>query len=164
MGLLDRETGKLRYFAEGREDSLAMSVVAPDGSLYVAHSPLRRAAGKAMYPDLTPEITGGIARFKPIRLDLLVRDAICAAEARGANASTLDETAELAAINTDIRQIKVLIKQAVGAITKAVSDGDMTPEDAGTLGDLLEQSMDGLTPEDLTSSVTFLAIACAMFD
>jgi outer membrane protein assembly factor BamB len=164
MGLLDRETGKLRYFAVGREDSLAMSVVAPDGSLYVAHSPLRRAAGKAMYPDLTPEITGGIARFKPIRLDLLVRDAICAAEARGANASTLDETAELAAINTDIRQIKVLIKQAVGAITKAVSDGDMTPEDAGTLGDLLEQSMDGLTPEDLTSSVTFLAIACAMFD
>ena len=30
------------------------SVVAPDGSLYVAHSPLRRAAGKVIYPDLTP--------------------------------------------------------------------------------------------------------------
>ena len=54
MGLLDRKTGKLRYFAEGREDSLAMSVVAPDGSFYVAHSPLRRVPGKAMYPDLTP--------------------------------------------------------------------------------------------------------------
>ena len=30
------------------------SAVAPDGNLYVAHSPLRRAAGKPMCPDLTP--------------------------------------------------------------------------------------------------------------
>ena len=29
MGLLDRETAQLRYFAKGREDSLAMSIVAP---------------------------------------------------------------------------------------------------------------------------------------
>jgi hypothetical protein len=55
-----------------------MSVVAADGSIYVAHSPLRRAAGKAMYRELTPDVTGGIARFKPIRLELLARDAICA--------------------------------------------------------------------------------------
>jgi hypothetical protein len=164
MGLLDRKTGKLRYFAEGREDSLAMSVVAPDGSLYVAHSPLRRAAGKAMYPDLTPDITGGIARFKPIRLDLLARDAVCAAEARGANASTLNQTTELAAINTDIRQIKLLIKQANGAITKAVGDGDMTAEDAGTLGNLLEQSTLNLTPANLEHAVTEMAAACAMFN
>jgi hypothetical protein len=164
MGLLDRKTGKLRYFVEGREDSLAMSVVAPDGSLYVAHSPLRRAAGKAMYPDLTPDITGGIARFKPIRLDLLARDAICAAQARGANASTLNKTTELAAINTDIRQIRVLIKQANGAITKAVSDGDMKPEDAGTLGLLLEQSAPKLTTANLQHAVTDLATACAVFN
>ena len=150
MGLLDRATGKLRYFAEGREDSLAMSMVAADGSIYVAHSPLRRAAGKAMYPELTPDLTGGIARFKPIRLDLLARDATCAAEARAANASTLDETTERAAINTDIRQIKVLLKQAGSAIPKAVSDGDMTAEDSGSLGNLLEQSTDRLTPSGLT--------------
>jgi outer membrane protein assembly factor BamB len=164
MGLLDRETGKLRYFAEGREDSLAMSVVASDGSIYVAHSPLRRAVGKALYPDLTPDITGGIARFKPIRLDLLARDAICAAGARGANASTLNQTTGLAAINTDVRQIKVLLKQAGGAITKAVSDGDMTAEDAATLGDLLEQSAANLTPANLERAVKEMAAACAMFD
>ena len=164
MGLLDRETGKLRYFAEGREDSLAMSVVAADGSIYVAHSPLRRAAGKAMYPELTADLTGGIARFKPIRLNLLVRDAICAAAARGANASTLDETTERAAINTDIRQIKVLLKQASSAIPKAVNDGDMTTEDATALGNLLERSTDGLTPDSLTPSLAFLTTACAMFN
>jgi PQQ-like domain len=164
MGLLDRETGKLRYFAEGREDSLAMSVVAADGSIYVAHSPLRRAVGKAMYPELTPDIIGGIARFKPIRLDLLARDAVCAAGARGANASTLDQTTELPAINTDIRQIKVLIKQAGGAITKAVSDGDMSAGDAATLGDLLERSAANLTPASLKLAVTEMAAACSMFD
>jgi hypothetical protein len=164
MGLLDRETGELRYFAEGREDSLAMSIVAPDGSIYVAHSPIRRAVGKAMYPELTPDLTGGIARYKPIRLDLLARDAICAAEARGANAGTLDQTTELAAINTDIRQMRVLLKQAGGAITKAVSDGDMTAEDAGTLGNLLEQSAANLTPANLDQAVTDLATACTMFN
>ena len=51
MGLLDRETGKLRYFAEGREDSLAMSIVGPDGSLYMAHSPLRQDRWQS---DFTP--------------------------------------------------------------------------------------------------------------
>jgi len=164
MGLLDRKTGKLRYFSEGREDSLAMSVVAADGSIYVAHSPLRRAVGKAMYPDLTPDVTGGIARFKPIRLDLLARDAICAAEARGANASTLDRAAESAAINTDILQIKVLLKQAGDAIDQAVDDGDMTAEKASTLGDLLAQSAVKLTPADLELAVTDMAAGCRMFD
>ncbi|MFK8021515.1 MAG: PQQ-binding-like beta-propeller repeat protein [Pseudomonadales bacterium] len=164
MGLLDRKTGKLRYFAEGREDSLAMSVVAADGSIYVAHSPLRRAVGKAMYPELTPDITGGIARFKPIRLDLLARDAICAAEARAANAGTLDQATELAAINTDVRQIKILFKQAGNAIAEAVSDGDMTTEDADTLSNSLEQSAANLTPSNLERAVTEMAAACGMFD
>ena len=164
MGLLDRETGKLRYFTEGREDSLAMSVVAADGSIYVAHSPLRRAVGKAMYPELTPDVTGGIARFKPIRLDLLARDAICAAETRVANASTLNQAAEQAAITTDIRQIKVLLKQADGAMIKALSDGDLTAEDASLLGNLLNQSRRNLTPVGLTQSVAPLAKACAVFD
>jgi outer membrane protein assembly factor BamB len=163
MGLLDRETGKLRYFAEGREDSLAMSVVAADGSIYVAHSPLRRAAGKAIYPELTLDLTGGIARFKPIRLDLLARDAICAAEARSANASTLNQIRELVAINIDIRQIKVLLKQAGGAISKAVSDGDMTSDDANTLGDLLAASSLRLTAETLELAAKDLAEACAVF-
>ncbi|MEH6584443.1 MAG: PQQ-binding-like beta-propeller repeat protein [Halioglobus sp.] len=164
MGLLDRETGKLRYFSEGREDSLAMSVVAADGSIYVAHSPLRRAVGKAIYPDLTQEVTGGIARFKPIRLDLLARDAICAAEARAANASTLNLTTELDAIKTDIRQIKTLLRQADVGITQAVSDGDMTAADAGTLVELLEQSRPSLTVASLSQAVPGLNQACGMFN
>jgi hypothetical protein len=164
MGLLDRQTGKLRYFAEGREDSLAMSVVAADGSIYVGHSPLRRAVGKALFPELTGEVTGGVARFKPIRLDLLARDAICAAEARAANASTLDEIAEAAAISADIRQIEFLITQAESAIETAVSDSDMTQGDADSLRDLLAQSSASLAAGELTSSATALNSACEIFD
>jgi hypothetical protein len=70
----------------------------------------------------------------------------------------------LAAINTDIRQIKALLKQARNAITRAVSDGDMTTEKASTLGDLLEQSAAKLTPTNPTYSVTEMATACGMFD
>jgi outer membrane protein assembly factor BamB len=164
MGLLDRQTGKLRYFAEGREDSVAMSVVAADGSIYVAHGPIRRAVGKAFYPDLTPDVIGGVSRFKPIRLDLLARDAICAAEARAANAGTLDQTAETAAVSTDICQIGFLITQAENGIEQAVSDSDMTQGDADSLRDLLAQSSTSLAAGDLASSATTLNSACEMFD
>ena len=163
MGLLDRQTGKLRYFAEGREDSLAMSVVAADGSIYVGHSPLRRAVGKALFPELTAEVTGGVARFKPIRLDLLARDAICAAEARAANTNTLDQTAQLAAINSDKRQIRFLMTQAESAIETAVSDGDLTPEDANSLRELQAQSIASLAAGDLEETATKLGSACEMF-
>jgi hypothetical protein len=164
MGLVDRKTGALRYFAEGREDSIAMSIVGPDGSIYIGHSPIRRAVGKAMYPDLTPDLTGGVARYKPIRLDLLARDAICAAEARSANASTLDANTDAAAIANDVRQIQVLINQAEGAISIAVNDGDLTAEEAATLGIHLSASSENLAGETLTQTTQHLAAACAMFD
>jgi hypothetical protein len=57
-----------------------------------------------------------------------------------------------------------LLNQAGNAITKAVSDGDMTAEDAGTLGNLLEQSALKLTPANLDQAVIEMAAACAMFD
>lgn len=152
MGLLDRKTGKLRYFAEGREDSLAMSVVGPDGSLYVGHSPLRRAVGKAIYPDLTEKVIGGVSRFKPIRLDLLARDAICAADARSVNAVTLNDMQNAAAIKADEQQIQILLAQAVKAIPTAVADGDMTADNAAQLNALLAQNK----PD--------FAAACALFD
>lgn len=164
MGLLDRETGKLRYFAEGREDSVAMSIVGPDGSIYVGHSPLRRAAGKAVYPDLTPELTGGVARFKPIRLDLLARDAICAAKARAANAATLEPVKDARAIETDLHQIQILIDQAENATEKAVADGDMTRQTFNSLKPVLKRSSNKITSGNLTQLIAELTPACAMFE
>jgi len=40
----------------------------------------------------------------------------------------------------------------------------MTAEDAGTLGNLLEQSTANLTPDKLKHAVTEMAAACGMFD
>ena len=163
MGLLDRQTGKLRYFAEGREDSLAMSVVAADGSIYVGHSPLRRAVGKALYPELAADVTGGVARFKPIRLDLLARDAICAAGARAANTNTLDQSTEIAAISNDKRQINFLITQAESAIETAVRDGDLTQDDADWLHEQQALSVASLTADDFARTATTLNSACELF-
>ena len=48
-------------------------------------------------------------------------------------------TAEQAAIATDIRQIKMLLKQADAAMTKALNDGDLSAEDASMVGNLLKK-------------------------
>ena len=45
-----------------------------------------------------------------------------------------------------------------------VGDGDMTDEDAGTLGGLLEQSAANLTSAKLQHAVTELSEACGKFD
>ena len=91
-------------------------------------------------------------------------DAICAAGSRAANASTLDQVAEAAAVSTDTRQIGFLITQAENAIEEALGDGDMTPPDADSLRDLLAQSSAGLAAGDLASSANALNSACEMFD
>lgn len=71
----------------------------PQIRLYVAHSPLRRAVGEVMYPELKSDITGGIARVKLIHLDLLARDAICAAETHCPDTRTFDQTTEFVVIS-----------------------------------------------------------------
>ncbi len=164
MGILDRDTGQLRYFAEGREESISVSSIAPGGGIYTSNSPVRHAVGKALFPGLTQDIIGGISRYKPIRQDLLVRDALCAAQARAANAGSLAQPAELAAINEDIRQLQLLLNQAGDATASAVENGDMTQGDAGTLESLLLQIAGNLTPADLSQAAADLASACAMFE
>ena len=120
--------------------------------------------GKALFPDLTADVTGGIARFKPIRLDLLARDAMCAAQARAANASSLDPLAEKAAVDSDVRQITFLISQAENAIATAVSDGDMTEDDATYFRDLQAKSISRLAVGELSAAADSLSAACNVFE
>lgn len=132
VGLLDRETGELRGFAVGREESIAVTSVAPDGGIYTASSPVRRAAGKARYPDLAEDVIGGVSRYKPVRNDLLARDATCAGGVRARNAATVADAAPESA-EQDTRQIRVLIDQSREALDRAVSDGDLDSDTAETL-------------------------------
>ena len=123
MGLLDRETGRLRSFAEGREESIAVSAVGPDGGFYIAGSPLRRAAARALLGDALPPLLGGIHRYRPIRLDLLARDAVCAASPHAARLES--EPLVPAARAVEVAQIGVLLRQARNAVPAAVIRGDI---------------------------------------
>lgn len=159
MGLLDRETGVLRSFAEGREESIAVTSVAPNGAICSANSPVRRASGKALYPELTQDIIGGISCYKPVRNDLLARDATCAAGVRARNAATLDDS-ESASTLRDLSQIQVLIDQSRDAIGRAVTDGDLDADASTTLNRELDRAETSLSDGELARGANDLLRAC----
>lgn len=158
-GLLDRETGELLSFAEGREECIAVTSVAPDGGIYTANSPVRRVSGKALFPDLTDDVIGGISRYKPVRNDLLVRDASCAAGVRARNASTIADSAPASAAQ-DIRQIQVLIDQSRAAIDRAVSDGDLDGTAAADFEADLDAAEASLSIDGLREAAGSLLAVC----
>ena len=159
VGLLDRETGRLRSFALGREESIAVTSVAPDGAIYTASSPVRRAGGRALYPTIAEDVIGGISRYKPVRNDLLARDAACAAGARARNAGAIAEDSPKSA-EQDIRQIEMLIAQSQAALQRAVADGDLNADAAGSLSAELESTAIGLTASSLDAAGNSLIRVC----
>lgn len=159
VGLLDRETGELVSFAEGREESIAVTSVASDGGVYTAGSPVRRVSGKALFPDETADIIGGISRYKPVRNELLVRDAVCAAAARALNASTVVEEAPQSA-HEDVRQIQVLLTQSRTALARAVTEATLDEADAEALGAQLTTVADDLSIDALQNAGRSLFSVC----
>jgi hypothetical protein len=159
VGLLDRETGALRFFVEGREESIAVTSVAPNGAICTASSPVRRASGKALYPELAQDIIGGISCYKPVRYDLLARDATCAAGARARNASTAADSAPDAAAE-DTRQIQVLIDQSRNAITQAAADGDLDDSVASVLQNELNDAATRISDGQLRLGANELIGVC----
>ena len=51
MGILDRLTGKVRHFAGGLDETVAVMSSGPDGALYIGNSPIRRPFAKCLVPD-----------------------------------------------------------------------------------------------------------------
>jgi hypothetical protein len=159
VGLLDRETGVLRSFAEGREESIAVTTITPTGSICTANSPVRRASGKALYPELAQDVIGGISCYKPARNDLLVRDATCAAGVRARNAATIEGSAPASAAE-DVRQIQVLIDQSRDALARAVSDGDLEEAAAAELAGSLDAAESDLSATRLREAANQLLGVC----
>jgi outer membrane protein assembly factor BamB len=162
VALLDRETGAVRYFSDGMEESVATSATGPDGACYVNHSPMRRALSRALFGDLTHPVVGGLQRYAPRRLDLQIRDAVCAAAARASNAhanvGTCPDSAE-----ADIRQIGYLIQQSRDASSKAIGDGDLTSADWTTLDGYLTDAEANLSLTTLDVVAGHLQQACDFF-
>ena len=160
FGLLDRDTGRLRSFVLGREESISITSVGPNGGLYTANSPVRRAGGRAIdLQGIADDIIGGISRYKPIRNDLLVRDATCAAGVRARNAATIAESVPSSA-EEDIRQIRVLIEQSEGALERAASAGELDAAATASLRRSLEEVASGLEPGSLATAADELLAVC----
>ena len=159
VGLLDRETGELVSFAEGREESIAVTSVTPQGAICTANSPVRRVSGKALFDELTNDVIGGISCYKPVRNDLLVRDATCAAGARAENAATIADAAP-ASVNEDILQIQVLIDQSRAALARAVTDQDLDASAADALEADLNAAETNLSIPGLETAAASLLSIC----
>lgn len=129
-GLLDRKTGKIRYFADGAEDSVSSMVTGPDGGLYVGNSPLRRVLGRATFGQgVSPQpVVGGVTRFKPIRYDLFLRDALKAAADRAANAAA-NVPVDINAVEADVFHIGQLLTQCRQLGPKGVAEGSLSAAD-----------------------------------
>lgn len=121
VGVIDRATGKVRYFADGAEDSVSSTVSDADGNIYVGNSPLRRVLGRAILgKDFSPQqVRGGVSKFKAIRLDVLVRDALQAVAMRLKNMNSVSAYPEQA-FKAELYQIKALLEQANRAIPKSI--------------------------------------------
>lgn len=123
VGIVDRETGLVRSFAAGGEETVAVMSVGPDGAMYLGNSPVRRLFANVLGLSPAP-IRGGITKFARDRLDLLARDAACAGEARARNGRTIHDQCPASA-EADREQILVLIDQAQAAVPGAVTAGDL---------------------------------------
>lgn len=136
-GFIDRETGEIKYFADGAEDSVNTMVGAPDGAIYIGNSPLRRVFGRAILgQDKSPaKPRAGITKFKPIRYDLFVRDSLWAAANRAENTANLIDS-HPRAVAADIKQISSLIKQGKTNTKLAVAEGSLSTEQAQQLNSL----------------------------
>jgi len=144
-GLLDRQTGEIRYFVKGREESVSVTNIGPDGSIYIGHSPVRRAFSSAIFGGMVLPVTGGIQKFSAIRLDLLIRDAVHAAADRANNVSVNGGSWSTDVKDIEVKQINMLIDQCRGVSAKAVSDGDLTAGEWTTIDGYLTAAESALS-------------------
>ncbi len=152
----------MRHFADGLEEAVSVMSTGPDGALYIGHSPVRRTVTRAVFGSLTHPIVGGIGKYAPRRLDLQIRDAVCAAATRAANAhanaGTCPDSAE-----ADLQQIGYLIDQSRSVSSKAISDGDLAFSDWTTLDGYLTDAEASLSLATLDAAAGHLQQACGFF-
>ena len=161
--LIDRQTGQVRYGGEIREDSTGATTMGPDGSFYISCSPPRRLIAHVLFGPFAPEpVTGGVQIIRPERLDLHIRDAVCAAAARAGNAFSNAVTCP-DSVAADILQIQVLIDQSRHSSVGAIADGDLTPSAWETLNEFLTLAEASLAPDTLDAAAAYLQQSCDFF-
>ncbi len=157
-GTLDRETGAVRSFTVGTEESIAVLTSGADGSLYIGNSPARRPFSIAL--GLTPgPLSGGITKYAVRRHDLLSRDAVCAASDRATNAFAFRATCPDSAA-ADVTQIGELISQAEQAGQEAVAQGEISSAAWTAISAEIQSASLALDVSTLNDAATHLENAC----
>lgn len=161
LAFLDRDTGKILYGSRGREESIAAMASSADGAVYLAHSPIRRAVAHALGGRLSEPVIGGVGKYEPIRLELLARDASCAAQYRAANLQQWLSQADANARTRELADIGGLIEQAVTA-ADASDSADLSVAQRQALTTALSQAHAALSVAQLPSMIAALTQACAV--
>lgn len=162
---VDRFTGEPRWFADGLEESLGAMSTGPDGSLYLPQAPLRRAFSLAI--GITDEpLGGGVSKWGPVRHDLLMRDAACAAAERGRNASVVEELCPDSA-RADAVQMTQLVAQVRAAAPHALGRGELSASEWRRVESFLDRAeralanfLDADSDSGLAESFVELDAAC----
>ncbi len=141
-GLIDRKTGEIRFFADGAEDSVSSTVTAPDGSIYVGNSPLRRVLGRAILgTQHSPQKPiGGISRFKPSSYRAVLKEALWAIKVRIDNANSWQDS-PAGAIADEWHQIKILYQQCKIVAPMAISQGEISSEEWKEINTALKENI-----------------------
>jgi hypothetical protein len=163
LAFLDRDSGHILYAAEGREESIAAMTSSPDGGVYLAHSPIRRAVAHAFLPKHTRPLVGGIGQYQPVRLDLLVRDAGCAALYRLENFLSWQSQMLEIAVALDLAQVAGLLEQARGALLEAIERKELDAPLSEGLMERLREAHELIDQHKFTEGRSVLEYACALF-
>ncbi len=140
VGILDRGTGKERWFADGLQkgqSSHAMTVPTIDGGIIIPHSPIRRAIARGIFEDRIHPVRGGLSKYSPKRIDIMLRDIAVAASGkinRGIDILSIQPEGT----KTDLAEVKDLINQARFVAPKAITTGDITQEQWNTINGKFE--------------------------
>jgi len=164
VGVLDRGTGQVRHFIDDLDETIAVMSTGPDGALYIGSSPLRRSFARAILGEIAPPLEGGIRKYGIARPDLLLRDAVCAAADRTANACAYREICPASA-GADRAQIRDLIHQFFATLPQAIQDESLLPIQGHILSVMLATAYVALLPSwSVCLAEAPLRFACGMFD
>ena len=131
VGMLDRSTGELRWFADGKDlgqSSMGMVMPTPDGGIVISHSPLRRALARGLFGDRTYPTSGGMSKYGPRRIDLMLRDIAVSAAHRIERAITIYQF-QPEAVKVDLIEVEDLINQAISVAPGGIAAGDISKVD-----------------------------------
>lgn len=147
IGVLDRETGEVRHFVEGAEETVAVMSTAADGALYVGNSPVRAPIAIAL-GDIDGPVRGGVTKFAPPRSSLVVREAACAAATRLPNATVGIGVCSNAALAEEQAVLSELIAQAQEAGLRAAADESLKGSTLEFVSALLAEAEAGVGAGD----------------